>query len=208
MERKGDSMVEEILSKMINQIDKTKFSNNKICISFVGGPGFGKSTIAKKLCEKLNMFHCSNDYIARELEKIDVDITDYEQKTKLVSSIAFPFQDFLFENNIDFVLDANLMLYLDVLRKRCENYNYHLYIIEIDINHEEALRRSLKRLKENNPENLSNSDLEDFKLFEKQYKEYKLRENKDYIFAKINMEQDNLDEQIDNLIKKIKEDIK
>ena len=201
-----NKMLEEILEKMINSVDKSKYSHQKICISFIGGPGFGKSTITKKICEKMNLYCCSNDYIARQLEK-NIDISNYEQRTNLVSKIAFAFQDYLFLNSIDFVLDANLMLYLDVLKNRCQKYNYHLFIIEIEINHDEALRRSLKRLKENNPENLSNSDLEDFKLFEKQYKEYKLKENRNYIFAKINMEKDNLDEQIDDLIDKIKKSI-
>lgn len=200
-------MTNKILEKIKSNINKNDYSNNKICISFVGGPGFGKTTISNILCEKLNLFHCSNDYIARELEKNGYDISDYETKTKLVSSIAFPFQDFLFSNNIDFVLDANLMLYLDVLRNRCKNYNYKLYIIEVQINPDEALRRSLRRLETKDPTNLSDSDEEDFKLFLNQYNEYKKVENPNYIFAKINTEQD-IEKQIENIIEAIKKDIK
>ena len=155
------------------------------------------------LCEKMNLFHCSNDYIARQIEKMDYDITDYEKRTELVSSIAFPFQDFLFENSIDFVLDANLMLYIDVIKKRCNSYNYKLFIIELEINHDEALRRSLKRLELKDKENLSDSDEADFKLFLRQYKDYKIIENLENIFANIDMERNDIEDQVDDIIKRI-----
>ncbi|MCM1053210.1 MAG: hypothetical protein NC483_04485 [Ruminococcus sp.] len=199
-------METEILEKLKANVKKDFYNSNKICISFVGGPGFGKTTISKVLCEKLKLFHCSNDYIARELEKNGYDISDYEIKTKLISSIAFPFQDFLFANDIDFVLDANLMLYLDVLKDRCNSYGYKLYIIELQINPQEALKRSLKRLEIKDPTNLSDSDEEDFKLFLNQYKEYKKIEKANYIFAKIDTEK-NINEQLDDIIKKITVDI-
>ncbi len=197
----------EILENLKKNVDKNRYTNNKICISFIGGPGFGKTTISNILCDKLKLFHCSNDYIARELEKNGFDIKDYDEKTRLVSSIAFPFQDFLFSNNIGFVLDANLMLYLDVLKNRCNNYGYKLYIIEIQINPKEALKRSLKRLKNKDSSNLSDSDEEDFKLFLRQYEEYKKIENPNYIFAKIDTEKD-VEKQLDNIIEKINIDIK
>lgn len=194
--------MKKILKKIINGVDEEKYSNNKICITFVGGPGFGKTTITKLLCNKLPLFHCSNDYIAREIEKMGTDISDYEARTKLVSEIAFPFQDYLFEQSIDFVLDANLMLYLDVIKSRCKNYGYDLFVIELKISHEEALKRSLERLKRNDKDNLSNSDAKDFELFLKQLKDYKQKENKDDIFACIDMTKD-LDSQINDVVKKI-----
>lgn len=196
-------MKKTILNQMKNEINVDDYNHNKICITFVGGPGFGKSTISKMLCEKMNLFHCSNDYIARQIEKMDYDITDYEKRTELVSSIAFPFQDFLFENSIDFVLDANLMLYIDVIKKRCNSYNYKLFIIELEINHDEALRRSLKRLELKDKENLSDSDEADFKLFLRQYKDYKIIENLENIFANIDMERNDIEDQVDDIIKRI-----
>ena len=201
-------MQEEILKKMKMSVNKEEYSHNKICISFVGGPGYGKSTIAKILCQKMNLFHTSTDIIRNYLKNLNIDISNYDKTTKLVSSIAYPFQDFLFKNKIDFVLDANLMLYLDVLRTRCKNYGYKLFIIEIEISKEEALRRSLKRLKENNPDNLSNSDANDFQLFLSQLEEYKKNEKPEYIFAKINVENDNIEKKLNEITTQIKAEIK
>lgn len=193
-----------ILENLKQSINKNDYNNEKICISFIGGPGYGKTTISKILCKKMHLFHCSNDYIARQLEENGIDISDYEERTKLVSDIAFPFQDFLFSNNISFVLDANLMLYLDVLKNRCQNYGYKLFIIELKTAKEKALERSLKRLENKNSDELSNSDEADFNLFLKQYAEYQKKDNSEYIFAKINSEK-NIESQVDMIIKKIKE---
>ena len=201
IEEKEIKMTNKILEKMCKDIDINKYSQDKQCITFVAGPGFGKTTITKKILKKTNFFHCSNDYIARQIESFGYDISDYEKRNELVSSIAFPFQDYLFQNNIDFVLDANLMLYLDVIKKRCENYGYKLYVIELKINPEEALRRSLKRLKSNDIDNLSNSDEKDFNLYLRQYEEYKKQENKDNIFFTIDMEKDNVEQKVDELLK-------
>ena len=92
-------------------VNKEEYSHNKICISFVGGPGYGKSTIAKILCQNMNLFHTSTDIIRNYLKNLNIDISDYDKTTELVSSIAYPFQDFLFKNKIYEVLVMLLSRY-------------------------------------------------------------------------------------------------
>ena len=96
---------------------------------------------------------------------------------------------------------------LDILKKRCEHYGYNLFIIEIEINPQNALERVVNRSNEIGLDNLSTSDELDFKIFLNQLSDYKKIENPEFIFAKINTETDDVEKQVDLIIKKIQTEI-
>ena len=98
-----DYSYEMILKKLLAEIP-IKESKNVYGIAFIAGPGFGKSTVANMLSEKLGLLIVASDQIRRFYDKLGFGNTKYEDDIK---KIAFDRIVYLLEHKTSHIVDAN-----------------------------------------------------------------------------------------------------
>lgn len=182
---------------IVNPDTKTLFS-----ISFIGNLCCGKTSIAKKISEKLNLYIYINDTARRYLNNLG-----FEGETPaphILNKISVGASEYLYKNRISHIIDADLIRFHDSARRIAESFGAKLYIIEI-ICPEEIMLERIKQREENIKLNKETSFS---RAVTKHYFERKKLHDllpKPKFFFRIDMTLD-IDNQIDKLILKLKEE--
>lgn len=192
---------QQLIDSFIKTI-KIKSSNTKelFTIGFVGIVGSGKSFVAQKISEKLNLYIASNDKIRRFLNSLGFEGDHPLQRVVRKTSLAVT--KYLFENNMSHIIDADLIEFYKNAEKIADEFQSNLYIIEIKCPEKIILDRLEKRSK-NLENNLSRAGKE--KYFERKELHNLLSKSKPEIFFRIDTSK-NVDSQIDELILKFKKE--
>jgi len=170
-------------------------------ISFIAGPGMGKSTVAKKISEKLNLYITENDRIRRIMEKYGYD--GENEHLKLSQELSNDRTIYMLENRTSMIIDANLAFFYQMALDNFNKYSGKIYFVEINCSEKEILRRIEVRKRDfSNTSSRADKD----KYFEYREKIKSKPVPKELIFYTIDSEKD-LDYQIHELSKKIKDDL-
>lgn len=168
-------------------------------ISFVGPPGVGKSTVAKMLGEKLNIYISINDQIRRMLASLDIPTFENQP---LVEKLAYDRTSYLLEHRTSVIIDANALTAYPQLIDNFARFSAECLFIKLECDEKEILRRL------DNRELLFDKDSNVFsRATKKDYYKYldRLEKNpfpKEKVFFTIDTSKD-LEPQIDRLIAKI-----
>ena len=171
-------------------------------ISFIAGPGCGKSTIANILGAKLGITVCTNDKIRRLYGELGFDNKKHEEDIK---RIADERTHYLLANKTSHIIDVNIMFAWEQAINNFKKYNAKLFLIELTCSKEEALKRiNLRKKSFGNNNNYSRATEEDY------YRYLEIRKNisipRDKIFYSINTENNlkEIERSLDVLVEKIK----
>ncbi len=176
-------------------------SKELFVVGFVGPTGCGKSFVAGKIAEKLNLYISSNDRIRRFLNNLGFEGDHPLQQVVEKTSIATT--EYLLKNKISHIIDADLIRVHESAKQRMESFGAKLYIIEIVCPEEIILERIKKRrenIESNRENNFSRGTVEDY--FERKQMHDSLK--KPEFFFSIDTSID-VDSQVNNLISKLKE---
>ena len=194
----------KILDKLLSEVP-IKESNKVYGITFVAGPGFGKSTVANMLSKKLGLLIVANDQIRRFHDKLGFDNTKYEDNIK---KMAFDRTVYLLEHKTCHIADANFQFHWKMAMDNYGKYNAKLYFIELKCSEEEVLRRI--KFRESNfgkDDNQSRATIKDYNRYLKLKKEDNIPS--DLIFYTINTDTsiEEIEKQVDLLVEKIKKEV-
>ena len=171
-------------------------------ISFIGNSCCGKTFIAKKISEKLNLYIYVNDTAKRYLNNLG-----FEGETPaphILNKISVGASEYLYKNNISHIIDADLIRFHDSAKQIAENCGAKLYIIEIVCSEDVMLERIKQR-----EENIRlNKEASFSRAVTKEYFERKKLHDslpKPEFFFSIDASLD-IDNQIDDLILKLKKE--
>ncbi len=132
---------EDILDLIIKEIPKN-VSDKLFGITFVAGPGAGKSTIAKYISDKFGVYVTANDKIRRILEGNGI-----EPEQSLVERLAENRTIYMLENKISMIIDANMMFHWKTACNNFKKYDAKLYFIKIDCPENQIIARIKERQK-------------------------------------------------------------
>ncbi len=190
-----------ILKKLISEIPINS-KDNVYGITFIAGPGFGKSTVANILSKKLGLYITANDRIRRLYDELGFDNYKYEDDIKRMANDR---TIYLLQNKTSHIIDANIEFFYDMALNNYNRYNAKLFFVELKCKEEEVLRRIKNRTKEfGKNDNQSRATIEDY------YKYIERKEQKKFprelIFYTINTDTsiEEIEKQVDSLIEKIK----
>ncbi|MBR3198523.1 MAG: AAA family ATPase [Bacilli bacterium] len=190
-----------IFNKLVNEIPINK-SDKVYGITFIAGPGYGKSTVASMIAKKLNLYITANDKIRRLYDKLGFDNVLYEDDIKKMANDRTVY---LLKNKTSHIIDANMEFFWQMATDNYQKYNAKLIFIELVCDENEILKRIDKRAQNyDKSNNLSRAGREDF------YKYLELKKEKgipkDKIFYKINTNCSlkEIEKQVDLFINKLK----
>lgn len=193
---------EKILNKLLSEVPINE-SKNVYGITFVAGPGFGKSTVANILSKKLGLLIVANDQIRRVYDELGFDNTKYEEDIK---KMAYDRTVFLLKNKTSHIVDANMQFYWQMAVDNYSKYDAKLYFVELRCNEEEILNRIKIREKDfGKNDNQSRATIEDYNRY------LRLKEEKGFpdnlVFFTINTDTsiEEIEKQVDALVEKIKQ---
>lgn len=168
-------------------------------ISFIGSPGVGKSTVAKMLSEKLNIYVSINDQIRRVLALEGMD--PFENQA-LVEKLAYDRTSYLLENQCSVIIDANVLTAYPQVIANFARFFTECFFIKLDCSEEEILRRldARKLLFDSDNRVFSRATRKDYYKYLNRLHNNPFPEEK--VFFTINTEL-NLEPQVDQLIEKI-----
>ncbi len=134
-------------------------------IIIAGLPATGKSTLAKKLAEKINAVVLNTDVIRKEM----LPKPKYtEEEKRLIYNVLFLLTKYLLMNNINVILDGTF--YKRSIRRKAyeiaEKLGKKIIIIECVCNEEVVKERLIKRSKERS---ISDADYEVYKKIKSQF---------------------------------------
>ncbi len=197
------------VEKLVNEYLSTIFTESRnakklFILGFIGLNGVGKSYVAEKIADQLGLYIASNDSIRRFLNKKGFDGASPAQH--LVQEIAERSTNYLFENNISHIIDADLIEFHKTARINANKYGAKLFLIKLVCPEEIILDRLNRRSKETeiNPAlNLSRVGAERYFERKRLHKSLELPE----IFFSIDTSQE-IDSQIEDLVNSlIKENV-
>ncbi len=194
-----EQLVEDFLMTIPIVESKTK---TLFLISFVGLPGCGKSFIAKKISEKLNLYVYINDAAKRFLNNLGFE--GECPAPHIIGNISEESCRYLLKNKVSHIIDADLIIYHDNIKQIAESFGAKLYIIEIICPEEIILERIEKRqqdIKLNRENNFSRATTKEYFARKKLHN---LLPKPEFFFS-IDTSVD-MDGQIDNLIFKLKQE--
>jgi len=185
----------DILDLIIKEIPKEP-SEKVYGITFIAGPGTGKSTVSKYISEKFDVYVTANDRIRRILEKHGID-----PEQSLVEKLAEDRTIYMLENKISMIIDANMMFHWQTACNNFKKYNAKLYFIKIDCPKEEVIKRINERqIKWNSDSSiLSRATEEDYYKFLEKSKNSDFPENLIYYNINSNCDISNIKKQIEEL---------
>ena len=191
---------EIILDKLLSEVP-IKESNNVYGITFVAGPGFGKSTVANMLSKKLGLLIVANDQIRRVYDELGFDNTKYEDDIK---KMAYDRTVYLLRNKTSHIVDANMQFYWQMAIDNYSKYNAKLYFIELKCSEEEILKRI--QIRESNfgeNDNQSRATVEDYNRYLRLKEEKGIPDN--LVFYTINTDTsiEEIEKQVDLLVEKL-----
>lgn len=191
-----------IFDKLIYKIP-LKESDILYGITFVGGPGFGKTTVAKLLSSKLKLYIVSNDEIRRLYDSLGFGDAKYNYDIK---RMGYDRRVYLLKNKTSHILDVNMEFAWERAANSYQNYGAKLLFIELTCNEEVVLRRIEDRKRAfGQTDNYSRATEEDYYRYVQLKKENNKQIPSNMIFYSINTEKsiDEIEEQIDFLVQKI-----
>ncbi len=194
----------KILDKLLSEVPINE-SDNVYGITFVAGPGFGKSTVANMLSKKLGLLIVVNDQIRSFYDELGFDNTKYEDNIK---KMAYDRTVYLLEHKTSHIVDANFQFCWKMAMDNYGKYNAKLFFIELICSEDEVLRRIKDR--ESNfgkNDNQSRATIEDYNRYLNLKKENNMPS--DLIFYTINTDTsiEEVEKQVDLLVEKLKKEI-
>jgi predicted kinase len=190
--------VENYLKTIDTPHDNTK---KLFAVGLIGLVGSGKSTFARVLASKLNLYIASNDRIRRWLNGQGIDGASPEQAT--LQEIAEATTRFLYSNRISHIIDADLMKFQDVALDNAVNHSARLFFVEV-MAPEEVI---LQRLRQRDAGNIDQQDLSRVGVEEyvKRKAIHEAMPRPDKLLMTIDTSQD-LESQVDRLVEKLRKE--
>lgn len=191
----------ELLNAIVSTIpiNKTEYLYG---ITFVGAPGVGKSTVAKMLSQKLELYVTINDRIRRFLDSVGIEAG---KNQPLLESLAYDRTTYMLEHHTSMILDANCLTAYPTVESNFARFNAPCLFIYLKCDEEEILRRIENRQMIKDEDNYSKATINSYNRFKEREKENPFPSEK--IFYTIDTTT-NLEEQVDLLVEKIKDFIK
>lgn len=195
---------DELFEKFIKTINIPAQNTKQLfSIGLIGLTGSGKSTVAKMIGEKLNLFVGSNDSIRRFLN--DEGFPGENPNQEMLQKIAEKASEFLYENKISHIIDADLIKFHENAKENAQNHKAKFYLIFVKCPEEIIFKRLEERnekILQNPASNLSRVGKEEYLKRKKLHDELGLPE--DIFFTIDNSE--NLSKQVDDLAAKLIEE--
>jgi dephospho-CoA kinase len=192
---------EQLIEKFIRTIEVKPANTKKLfAIGFIGLTGSGKSFVAQKISQKLNLYIASNDRIRRFFNELGYAGESPLQET--LQKIAESCTRYLYQHKISHIIDADLILFHELALMHAQDFNARIYIIHITCPEEIIFQRLKKRAEEIQADNSANlSRAGENKYFTRKKLHASLAFPK--FFYTIDTAGE-IDEQIDDLILKLK----
>ena len=193
----------ESMFEKVKQEIPIKKSDKVYGVTFIGGPCFGKTYVANILAKKTGLYITANDRIRRIYDESGFNNIEYEADIKKMANDRTVY---LLENRTSHIIDANMEFFWEMAENNFKNYNAKLYFVELKCDEEEVIRRINAREKEfgKDPNNHSRATIDDYYIYLERKKNKGIPQEK--IFFTINTDSDNIEEQVDELIRRIEED--
>ena len=199
-----DYSYEKIFKKLIEEIP-LKPSDNVYGITFIAGPGFGKTTVAKIISKKLGLYITANDKIRRLYNELGFDDTVYEDDIKRMANDR---TIYLLDNKTSHIIDANMEFFWEMALNNYNNHNAKLFFIELSCAEEEVLRRiGVRKDNFGKNDNLSRATEVDYYNYLEKKKTKGIPKNKIFFTIHTDTSVDEIEKQVDILIEKIKGDM-
>src|SRR3989344_2914217 len=195
--------LENIARKYIDSLNlQGKGTNQQFFIGLIGSYGTGKTTIAKRLTEKLPLVMVSSDEIRRLLEYNNIPHQIIENQ-KLLFFVGLKFINELIKKRINIILDADLRetQYREALQKIFNAAGYKIIILHITAPEKLVLGRIKTRREKERSQYLKINLERHYQERQKIHSRYPLPQNIFYTFTN----NDNLDSQINEMIQKFKQ---
>ena len=195
----------ELIFEKLKEEIPIKRSDSVYGISFVAGPGTGKSYVANIISKKTGLYITANDRIRRLYDELGFNNLEYESDIKRMSNDR---TKYLLENRTSHIIDANMEFFWEMAENNFNNYDAKLYLVELVCPEEEILRRIEKRSKEieNQKDNQSRAGIEDYYSYLEKKKNKVIPREKIFFSIDVNVSDKELEEQIDELLRKINND--
>jgi len=149
-----EQWVKEYLDIKIKSLD-LKPTKQHFFIGFIARYGVGKTTVAKKIAERLQLLHLSSDEGRRLFQQRGVS-SDIVGKEKLIFFMGFKVIQELAQRKINILLDADLRQshFREPLQKFIESRGYKFLLVNVVTKDEIVLERIRQRQKEEESEYL------------------------------------------------------
>lgn len=188
----------EIYNQLINEIPLNK-SENVYGILFIAGPGFGKSTVAKMLSNKLNIFIASNDAVRRLFNENN----DVPETKELVVKLVIDRLHYLLENKICHIIDGDSEFYYDEYKRIYNSYNTKMIVIKLECSEETILNRLDNRaLSFGKSDNKSRATREDYYIYLDKLKKNTNTIDNNYYVINTDTSYEEIEKQVDEFINK------
>jgi cytidylate kinase len=113
-------------------------------IAMVGLPGSGKSTVAREISRRLNVYIASNDKIRRFLN--DEGYPGVSPIQEVLQFIAESQTDYLLDHHVSHIIDNDLIKFVDAVRSKIARYRGRMYLINVVCPEDVNLKRLDDRL--------------------------------------------------------------
>lgn len=195
----------KIFDLVISDIPLTN-EEKVFAITFIAPPGIGKSTVSKILSKKLNVYVTANDKIRRIVEELGIDPNE---NRALVEKLANDRTVYMLENKTSMIIDANMQFFWENACQNFRNHNAKLYFVKLECDDDKIIERIKERSQNfgQDKENYSRAGLEDFYKYKEKAKQSNFPENLIFYTIDTNDSIDKIEEQIDELVNKIKGEI-
>lgn len=195
---------ENIFEKLVAEIP-LKPSDNVYGITFIAGPGFGKSTVAKIISKKLGLYITVNDKIRRLYNELGFDDVAYEDDIKRMANDR---TIYLLDNKTSHIIDANMEFYWEMALNNYNNHNAKLFFVELSCAEEEVLKRiGVRKDNFGKNDNLSRATEADYYNYLEKKKTNGIPKNKIFFTIHTDTSVEEIEKQVDILIEKIRSDI-
>jgi len=199
-----DYSYEKIFKKLVEEIP-LKPSDKVYGITFIAGPGFGKSTVAKIISKKLGLYITANDKIRRLYNELGFDDTLYEDDVKRMANDR---TIYLLDNKTSHIIDANMEFFWEMALNNYNSHNAKLFFVELSCAEEEVLKRiGVRKDNFGKNDNLSRATEVDYYNYLEKKKTKGIPKDKIFFTIHTDTSVDEIEKQVDILIEKIKGDM-
>lgn len=196
---------EEIFKIVISDIP-IKQEEKTFGITFIAGPGMGKTTISKMISNNTGIYITANDKIRRIIENLGIDP---QENHKLVEKLANDRTVYMLENKSNMIIDANMQFFWKEAVNNFKNHNAKLYFVKLICEEEEIIRRIKEREKTfgEDKENFSRVGVEAYYKYKEKLKNSDFPEDLIFYNIDVNKSKEEIELQINSLLKKIGDDL-
>ena len=181
-----------------------KRSDSVFGITFIAGPGTGKSYVSNLISKRTGLYITANDKIRRIYDELGFNNVEYESDIKKMANDRTVY---LLENRVSHIIDANMEFFWDMAEANFKNYGAKLYFVELVCDEDEILRRITNRAKSfDDTDNYSRALVDDYYAYLEKKKTKSIPREKIFFSIDVNVSGEALEKQIDELLKKIGDD--